>query len=333
MQVQKIQKDYELYSNQSSGVRKLKTIKMNKPKRILLYTLLTGIVLSLLVTVVVAANISFDNSIYASQPTYTIKTPAYSSYNSVFSAFQPTFMISIKNRNNDKLIISTDAVELSKVFEEQNITLDDSCVVNYPLNTIVYDGMEVVIDSITYENVDVLSSIPYESKTVELQTIPKGTKKVVTKGQEGTLTSTYRKKFVNGVFDSEEIVNQVTTKEPVTQVIQVGVGGKLVGKDGKTYNYSYYLDVSATCYGKADGSGSITATGTVAREGVIAVDPRVIKLGSKVYVKGDYKDIGVCYAEDTGGAIKGNKIDVYMEGTLQQLLQFGRRNMRVYILE
>lgn len=332
MQVQKLQKKFELCSKHVPSVRILKTLKMNKTKRILLYTLLTGIILSLFVTVVVAANTSFDNAIKANNPTYTINTPGYSSYNSVFSAFQPSFMISIKNRNNDKLIVSSDAVELSEVLKKYEITLDDTCVVNYPLNTIVYDGMEVVIDSVTYENVDVLTSIPYESKTVELQTIPKGTKKVSTKGQEGTLKSTYRKKFVNGVYDSEDLIEQVTTKQPVTEIVQVGVGGKFV-RDGKTYNYSYYVDVAATCYGKADGSGSITATGTKAREGVIAVDPNVIKLGSKVYVTGGYRDMGVCYAEDTGGAIKGNRIDIYLEGTLQQLLQFGRRNMRVYILE
>ena len=60
---------------------------------------------------------------------------------------------------------------------------------------------------------------------------------------------------------------------------------------------------------------------------------RVIKLGTKVYVTGSYKDLGVCYAEDTGGKIKGNRIDVFLDGTLEELLQFGRRSMRVYILE
>ena len=44
-------------------------------------------------------------------------------------------------------------------------------------------------------------------------------------------------------------------------------------------------------------------------------------------------DVGVRYAKDTGGAIKGNKIDVYFDASLQELLNFGRRNMRVYILD
>ncbi len=332
MQVQKNFNNYELYSNRVSGT-KISGMKMNKKGKRLLYSVLVLLLVASFVTAVIAVNIAFDNSMLATSPDYSLNSPEYSSYNSVFSNFKPTVTFSIIDRGGDELIVSTEAVELNKVLEDREIVLDDSCVVNYPLNTTVYDGMEVVIDSITYEEVAVNTVVPFDTKTIELQTIPKGTKNVITKGAEGNMTNTYRKKYVNGIFESEELINQAMTLEPVTEVVQLGVGGSLVGKDGKTYYYSYYLDVQATCYGKADGSGSITATGTLAREGVIAVDPRVIPLGTTVYVKGSYKDIGVCYAEDTGGAIKGNIIDVYMEGTLEQLFQFGRRNMRVYILE
>lgn len=332
MQVQKKLNSFELYSNRVSDAR-VSGIKMNKTGKRLLYSAFILLFAALFITGVVAVNIAFDGSVLAASPDYTLNPPEYSSYNSVFSGFKPTVTFSIINRGGDKLIVSTEAVELKSVLEDRQILIDDSCIVNYPLDTTVYDGMEVVIDSITYEDVSVDSVIGFETKTIELQTIPKGKKNILTKGADGKLTSTYRKKYVNGVFESEELIKQVTTLEPVTEVLELGVGGSFVGKDGKTYYYSYYLDVQATCYGKADGSGSITATGTLAREGVIAVDPRVIPLGTTVYVKGSYKDIGVCYAEDTGGAIKGNIIDVYMEGTLQELLQFGRRNMRVYILE
>lgn len=332
MQVQKKLNSFELYSNRVSG-KCVPGIKMNKIGKKLLYSLFILLFTALFITGVVAVNMAFDNSVFASTPDYTLNSPEYSSYNSVFSGFKPTVTFSIINRGGDKLIISTEAVELKDVLEERQILIDDSCVVNYSLETTVYDGMEVVIDSITYEEVSVESIIGFETKTIELQTIPKGKKNILTKGVDGKLTSKYLKKYVNGVFESEELIDQVTTLEPIPEVVELGVGGSFVGKDGKIYYYSYYIDVQATCYGKADGSGSITATGTLAREGVIAVDPRVIPLGTTVYVKGSYKDIGVCYAEDTGGAIKGNIIDVYMEGTLQELLQFGRRNMRVYILE
>ncbi len=332
MQVQKDMNSFELYSNRISNTG-VSRMKMNKTGKRLLYFAFIFLFAAIFITGVVAVNIAFDGSVFVSSPVYTLNSPEYSSYNSVFSAYKPTVTFSIVDRGGDKLIISIEAVELKDVLEDRGISIDDTCIVNFPLDTVVYDGMEVVIDSITYEDVFVDSAIPFDTKTIEIQTIPKGKKNTITKGENGKLTSTYRKKYVNGVFESEELIKQVTSVEPITEVVELGVGGSFVGKDGKTYNYSYYLDVQATCYGKADGSGEVTATGTLAREGVIAVDPKVIPLGTTVYVKGSYKDIGVCYAEDTGGAIKGNIIDVYMEGTLQQLLQFGRRNMRVYILE
>ena len=64
------------------------------------------------------------------------------------------------------------------------------------------------------------------------------------------------------------------------------------------------------------------------RPGVIAVDPEVIPLGSRCFIDG----LGVCSAEDTGGAIKGNRIDVYFDADHETLMQFGRQHLRVYVL-
>ncbi len=337
MQIQKNLNSYDLYSNNATGMREKvlrpRKRKINKAKRRLLYLLATVSSFILFATAVVAFNVAFDGTVFASSPEYGLEFPKYSSSNAVFAAFKPNVNISVVERGGDKLILSTETVKLSEVLEEQNIEIDDSCIVNHSLDTTVYEGMEVTIDSITYEEVSVTSAIPYSVKEVELQTIPKGSKKVITKGSEGEKTSTFKKKYINGEFESEELLSESTTKQPTTEIVEVGVGGSLVGKDGKTYTYSYYIDCVATAYGKADGSGNITATGSQVREGVVAVDPRVIPFGTKMYITGNYKDLGVCYAEDTGGAIKGNRIDVWMDATLQEMLQFGRRNMRVYILD
>ena len=75
--------------------------------------------------------------------------------------------------------------------------------------------------------------------------------------------------------------------------------------------------------------GGITASGLPATEQVIAVDPTVSPLGTKVYIEG----IGYRIAADTGGLIKGNFIDIYYETSNPNFAGYGRRNVKVYILD
>lgn len=91
--------------------------------------------------------------------------------------------------------------------------------------------------------------------------------------------------------------------------------------------------VEATAYtAYCEGCSGITKTGINLRRNsdlkVIAVDPNVIALGTKVYVEG----YGYAIAGDIGGAIKGNKIDVFIP-TLNEALQWGRKNVKISILE
>lgn len=101
---------------------------------------------------------------------------------------------------------------------------------------------------------------------------------------------------------------------------------------GETLTYSRVLSCSATAY-SCDGRTAYTATGTVARVGAIAVDPSVIPYGTRMYIvseDGAYV-YGYATAEDCGGAIQGNKIDLYFN-TTAECYTFGRRTCKVYIL-
>lgn len=92
---------------------------------------------------------------------------------------------------------------------------------------------------------------------------------------------------------------------------------------------AYTAGVESTGKRPGDPAYGITRTGTVATEGrTVAVDPNVIPLGSILYIKG----IGLRIAEDTGGAIKGARIDIYMDN-LADALEFGLQTVRVYVLE
>ena len=103
---------------------------------------------------------------------------------------------------------------------------------------------------------------------------------------------------------------------------------------------SKVITANATAYdasscGKAPSHPAygITATGRRAGYGIVAVDPSIIPLGTKLYIEsadGSYV-YGTAIAADTGGAIKGNRIDLCYN-TRAEAIQFGRRQMKVYIL-
>ena len=94
-------------------------------------------------------------------------------------------------------------------------------------------------------------------------------------------------------------------------------------------NYSRVIQVEATAYSRfEDGMSDYTATGEFVRHGIIATDPYVIPLGTRVYIPG----YGYAVAADTGGAIQGHIIDVAME-SVSECYAWGRRFVEVYILE
>ena len=113
----------------------------------------------------------------------------------------------------------------------------------------------------------------------------------------------------------------------VTDVPVVPVNSVQTPQGAMTYKSHYTME--ATAYIPSDGGGSgITATGMVAQHGVVAVDPDVIPLGSHVFIPG----YGVAVAGDTGGAIRGNRIDLCMN-TYHEAISFGRGVVDVYILD
>jgi 3D (Asp-Asp-Asp) domain-containing protein len=127
-----------------------------------------------------------------------------------------------------------------------------------------------------------------------------------------------------------QIKQEVEQKEQIEQEVQENK--KIIKHDRKTVSrhtqHTDYEEYIATAYcscvkccGKNDG---ITKMGTKVRPGVIAVDSKVIPLGTKVHIEG----MGEFVAEDIGGSIKGKRVDIYME-THNEALKFGRQTIRL----
>ncbi|WP_127061371.1 G5 and 3D domain-containing protein [Veillonella sp. 3627] len=174
-----------------------------------------------------------------------------------------------------------------------------------------------------------------ETRTVEVpvvvqyervDTLPKGEEKVLQEGTVGLDEVEEEIHYKQGdVIDTKELQRKtITPMQP--KVVQVGTREVEVSRSYDRVRE--VITMEATAYLPTDGGGDgITATGIRARHGVVAVDPNVIPLGTRVYIPG----YGEAIAADTGGDIIGNRIDVVLED-YGSAMQFGRRTVDVYIL-
>lgn len=175
----------------------------------------------------------------------------------------------------------------------------------------------------TIEEVEV--ALPYESIEESDADMDNGDLKLITPGNPGL-----KKIVVAKYFDAEgqDIVWNVEEKvvsPVVNEVVRVGTKSTIPGLGAYTAVY----EMHASAYLPSDGGGNgITASGLRAKQGIVAVDPRVIPLGTRVYIPG----YGPAIAADTGGMIKGMKIDLCME-SYSDAINFGRRSVTVYVLE
>lgn len=192
-------------------------------------------------------------------------------------------------------------------------------------------GMTIAVARVKEEVVTRRVQVPFQVQKREDGNLELGTSKVIQQGKPGLKEVVLKLVRLDGKLLKTLVVGERMLQQPVAQVVALGTCG-VISRGGQTIRFKKAMDVVATAYtpgpestgASADG---YTATGLRAGYGVIAVDPRVIKLGSRVYVEG----YGFAVAGDTGGAIKGARIDVCFESK-SEALRWGRRKVRVYLL-
>lgn len=141
---------------------------------------------------------------------------------------------------------------------------------------------------------------------------------VIDPGQAGEMKVTVEEYVVDGKVVRTDILGTEVLSEGQAGAMRVGTREETAGT---------VMRMTATAYHPSDGDGrGITATGTQAGYGTVAVDPAVIPLGASVFIPG----YGEAVASDTGGAIIGNRIDLCME-TFGECYDFGVRKVDVYI--
>ncbi|WP_407305945.1 3D domain-containing protein [Desulfosporosinus sp. SB140] len=168
--------------------------------------------------------------------------------------------------------------------------------------------------------------IPFDTQTVESDKLLPGMSQVQEEGEKGVLRQVVKTFEVGGQPVDQQIQRSIELKSPKKKVV-IQNSKPVVGEsfDLDNLNVSKIITVESTAYTY---TGNKTATGLPPRQGLIAVDPRVIAMGSKVYVEG----YGYAIAADTGGDIHGNRIDVFFS-TFRQCLDWGRKPVRIHILK
>jgi len=229
--------------------------------------------------------------------------------------------------------IADSPVSLSPKDRLEGVTLDDKIV----------EGMKIKVVRVEEELVTETESIPFKVVSRENNNMDKGTERVVREGKEGIREKLYKVVLEDGKEILRELVKDSIVMNPVDKIVELGTVLNYKTARGDVIRYEKVLNMRATAYtssfkdtGKNPGDPGfgITYTGIKARKGVIAVDPKVIPLGTKVYVEvaGSTPDYGFAIAADIGGAIKGDLIDLYFEDQ-ETVDRWGVKKVKVYILK
>ena len=235
-----------------------------------------------------------------------------------------------------------------QLLERLGIALQENDVLSSPLQTVLQRGMELRIDRVESREETFTREIPYETRVLNAPELPEGVREPLTTGRVGTLECRARVTYVNGIETGREILASRQTAPARDALIALGSGptaesgagslrigdGVILLPTGEKLTYTKVDYVRATAYTHTDeGCTTTPATGTTVRPGTVAVDPRYIPYGTRMFIvasDGSYV-YGLAQAEDCGGDIKGDRMDLYMP-TYEQCIAFGRRRCTVYFL-
>lgn len=235
---------------------------------------------------------------------------------------------------------------VEQLLHRLGICVSGEDVVSHGMEEKLADGMELRIDRVLTLEEDYASVVDHEVVRCKDPSIPEGTERVLTEGVDGELRCVADVTYINGTEAKRTVRSQTLVRAPVTEVIAVGTGerveqtepiisdGFITLPTGEILTYTDTATIRATAYTHTDeGCDLITSTGTTVRWGTVAVDPRYIPYGTRMFImaaNGSYV-YGIAMAEDCGGDIKGDRMDLYMP-TYEQCIEFGRRVCTIYFL-
>ena len=261
--------------------------------------------------------------------------------------------------DGEKKSFSVNSGTVSDILSKAGVKVGEYDLLNFGLTDALKPNMVVKLRRVTFEIESETVSIDFKTKKKKTNELYLGEMYIEREGSAGERENTYISTFIDGVFKKKALAASKVTKKAVDEVIFTGTKKRIIKLDevgtlgysrlravselpsrvkieldefGKPVKYKQKIVGSATAYY----GGGITATGQRAMPGRVAVDPREIPYGSKLYIVScDGTCIyGYCEASDTGGFIYNSStvVDLYFN-TYAECVNFGRRNVEVYVLE
>lgn len=256
----------------------------------------------------------------------------------------------------------TSKTKISEILEENHIILEKNEVVTPGIDSEITDKKTIVISlrgeepaeiatnvktdikaeevkeeysNIKEEIIVVVEEIPFATVTKDVSNGSATTRNaIIQQGRNGERKVTYKVTYKNEIEIAREELSSEITKEPVDKIVQVqaktmitsrGSYSRDLGTSGESgvYKVTAYC-ACMQCCGKTNG---ITASGTHATANRTIAAPKTFAFGTKVVIN------GITYTvEDRGGAIQGNRIDIYMDSH-SEALQWGVRYLEVEVLD
>lgn len=238
--------------------------------------------------------------------------------------------------------VLTNSDNVEQMLNEEGIKLGEQDKISPAKGELIKSGLKIVVTRFNTKIEKKVEPIQFATEVKKDPDLKEGQKKVVQEGAAGEKEVSVKIVYQDGKEISRTVVQEKVTKKPTSKVIVMGTLKTMALSRGGSISYSAKYRMKATAYtesykdtGKQPGDRyfGITASGTRVKrnpEGysTVAVDPSVIPLGTKLYING----YGYAIAEDIGGAIKGNKIDLYFNSD-SHVHNWGVKYVDVYVIK
>ena len=256
----------------------------------------------------------------------------------------------------EERVVSTFKPNVKELLDEQNIKYDGNDIINFSLDSKLTDKSKIEVIDVKEETIKENKEVPFEVNIVEDKDLAKGESEISTEGKTGKNELVYKVTYHNDKKIEKKFIEEVALAKPIDKVVRKGtkvevkeevkvassrgenIRTNLRSNDNKSESRSTASNNNSNNNSNSDGKRmqvvataytghSITSTGTTPKWGTIAVDPSVIPYGTKVYIP----QFGMSFiAEDCGGAIKGNRIDIFMNSE-SQAQSWGRQSIEINV--